>query len=362
MSEQLAARLRRRIARHGPLTVAGYMDIALADPAHGYYRTRDPLGTAGDFVTAPEVSQMFGEIIGLWAAHMWTVLGRPAPVALIEPGPGRGTLMADMLRAAGAAMPDFVAAAHVHLVETSPALRARQRAALAASSRPVRWHDELADVPAGPSILIANEFFDALPVRQFRQTAAGWRERLVGTDGTGAFVWLTGETDATDMVPAPLRDAAAGTVVELSPARAAAAAALAARLVAAPGCALIVDYGYAGPAAGDTFQAVRGHAYADPLADPGSADLTAHVDFAALAAAAHAAGARAHGPLPQARFLGELGIGARAERLKAARPDRAAAIELDLARLVAPEQMGALFKALALTSPGLAPPPPFPPD
>lgn len=354
---RLAEALRRRIARDGPLTVADFMAAALGDPEHGYYLRRDPFGAGGDFVTAPEVSQMFGETIGVWAAHMWTLLGRPDPVLLVEPGPGRGTLMADALRAVRAALPAFAAAARVHLVETSPALRARQRATLAGED--IVWHDTLAAIPPGPTVLIANEFFDALPIRQYEKTPQGWRERLVGADGAGAFVWQHGAEDAEAAIPARLRASAPGTIVERAPARAEAAAAIAARLAAAPGCALIVDYGHEGPAAGDTVQAVRGHAYADPLDAPGEADLTAHVDFAALAEAARAAGAAAYGPLSQAAFLGALGIGARAEALAAARPDRAGEIELQLARLVAPEQMGALFRVLALTSPGAPAPPPF---
>lgn len=359
MTSPLIEKIRRRIEQDGPISVADYMEIALSDPAYGYYATRDPLGARGDFVTAPEISQMFGEIVGLWAVHMWDVLGRPSPFALVELGPGRGTLMADMLRASRLA-PGFAAAARVHLVEMSPALRARQRETLRNVSAPISWHDRLADIPAGPMILIANEFFDALPVHQFVRTKDGWRERAVGLGPAGRLAWQTAGTDAARAARlAEFRETGEDVIVEVSPRREAAAREIGARLAQSGGTALIVDYGHFGPAAGDTLQAVRGHAYADVLAQPGEADLTAHVDFSALCRVARQAGARAFGPVTQGEFLTALGLAVRAQRLKAARPDKEADIDTALARLTDPAEMGHLFKVAAFTGPDAPPPPPF---
>ncbi|MDP2621630.1 MAG: SAM-dependent methyltransferase [Hyphomicrobiales bacterium] len=355
MSAPLLVEIRRRIEQAGPMSMADYMELALGDPAHGYYPTRDPFGGKGDFITAPEISQMFGEIVGIWTAHMWGALGRPAPFAFIELGPGRGTLMADMLRA-GSLAPGFAEAARVHLVETSPALRCRQRAALREADVPVSWHQSFAEVPPGPMILVANEFFDALPVHQYARAQDGWRERVVGLDPAGHLSLQTAETRS---ILAEFGQAEPGTVVEISPQRAAFSAEIGARLAQSGGAALIIDYGYSGPAPGDTFQAVKGHAYADPLENPGEADLTAHVDFAALCGAARAAGARSYGPITQAAFLTALGIAVRADKLKVARPDQAAKIDAALARLIGPDEMGTLFKVAALTGPAGPPPPPF---
>ncbi len=353
----LAGILARRIAAEGPITVAAYMAEALGHPQHGYYRRADPLGAAGDFVTAPEISQMFGEMIGFWCAEMWQRMGRPDPVFLTELGPGRGTLMADLLRAARIA-PGFAAALRVHLVETSPALRARQRAALAGTE--VAWHDRLDTVPEGPLLLVANEFFDALPVHQFLRTARGWRERLVAVDGTGRFglVLASTPTPMATLIPPALRDSAAeGAVAEVSPAAIAIGHALGRRIAAHGGAALIVDYGDAAGLGGDTLQAVRRHARHDPFEAPGSADLTAHVDFARLAQAASEGGAQCHGPLPQGAVLERLGIRLRADRLRAAAAP--GTVDAALERLIGPDGMGTLFKALAVAHPDLGPPPPF---
>ncbi len=341
----LEARLFRLIEREGPITVARYMAEALGHPEYGYYRRTDPLGAAGDFVTAPEISQMFGELIGLWCVDTWRRLGRPSPFVLAELGPGRGTLMSDLLRAA-AADPAFTAAARVHLVEISKRLRTRQRAAL--GGRTVRWHESFADLPAGPLMLVANEFFDALPIRQFVRRGRGWRERLVGAvDGRLAFV-EGGEVDP----PVRLPDAPEGAVAEVSPEALAIAGALGGRLAATGGAALVVDYGYVRSAPGDTFQAVRAHAPHDVLTAPGTADLTAHVDFARLGAAAAAAGARVFGPVDQGEWLIRLGIEARAARLIAgADAAREAEIRTALHRLIAPAEMGTLFKVLAIAQP-----------
>jgi NADH dehydrogenase [ubiquinone] 1 alpha subcomplex assembly factor 7 len=353
----LGRALAARIRATGPITLADWMAEALTHPALGYYRRGDPLGAAGDFITAPEISQMFGELIGLWLVAAWERLGRPDPVALAELGPGRGSLMADALRAARV-RPEFGAAVRLHLVESSPGLRGRQAAALA-SARP-EWHDGFETVPEAPLLLIANEFFDALPIRQFQRAEAGWCERMVALDDSGdRFRWvLAPPSAAAEALLAPEHlQAAVGTVAEISPAAQGLAAAIGARLAAAPGAALIVDYGHDRSAPGDTLQAVHRHAPADPLEDPGEADLTAHVDFAALARAARTAGAEAHGPVAQGAFLRTLGIELRAERLLArATPEQAHAIRSGLSRLIDAAEMGRLFRVLALTSPGFGPP------
>jgi SAM-dependent MidA family methyltransferase len=358
----LAARLRERIARDGPLPLDAYIAACLADADAGYYRRQAAIGAEGDFITAPEISQIFGELIGLWAAAVWQQLGRPDPVQLVELGPGRGTLAADALRAIAATMPALAAALRLTLVETSPRLCAVQAEALAGrrlAAAPV-WRERFADVAAGPLILIANEFFDALPMRQFVRVASGWRERRIGlAPGGDRFAFVLAEAAAPALLPTALADAAEGDVVEIAPEADALAAAIGRRIVAAGGAALIIDYGHTRPAFGDTLQAVARHRYADPLAAPGEADLSHHVDFAALAAAARAAGAAAWGPIPQGLFLARLGILGRAEALARASPERADEIEGALRRLVHPRRMGDLFKALALAAPGLPPPPGF---
>jgi NADH dehydrogenase [ubiquinone] 1 alpha subcomplex assembly factor 7 len=352
----LAAELARRIAADGPITVADYMAAVLTDPRHGYYMGQDPLGARGDFVTAPEVSQMFGELVGLWCAETWQRLGAPSDLLLVELGPGRGTLMADALRAARV-VPDFLAAISPHLVEVSPALRARQAEALAGAA-PV-WHDDLAALPEGPLLLLANEFFDALPVRQFVKRAGGWHERLVDlAEGAGPdaprFAFVPGPR-ADDSVPGALRAAKEGSVFEVSPAALAVAAEIGRRLAAHGGAALVIDYGHAQRGVGETLQAVRRHARHEVLEAPGSADLTCHLDFAALAEAA--AGAEVHGPVEQGVWLDRLGIAARAARLKeAATAAQARDIDEALVRLSDPAAMGRLFKALALVPPGFGPP------
>jgi NADH dehydrogenase [ubiquinone] 1 alpha subcomplex assembly factor 7 len=300
-------------------------------------------------VTAPEVSQMFGELVGAWAAAVWEVAGRLERFVLAELGPGRGTLMRDALRAA-ARMPGFRAAARLWLVETSPVLRARQAEVLAGHAP--EWADSVAALPAGPAILVANEFFDALPIRQFQRLDAFWRERLVGAEaGRLVGVWGPPRPDAGLDGRFPLaRD---GAVVEVSPAAEAAAAGLGARIAGAGFAALVFDYG--GDGVGDTLQGLKGHAAVDPLAEPGKADLTAHVGFGALAAAARPA--RAWGPLPQGMFLERLGISARARAL--ARGGAAEAVAAAHRRLTHPEEMGNLLRVLALTPPDAPPPPGF---
>jgi len=354
----LARVIVRQCAATGPMTVADYMALALGHPEHGYYMTKDPFGRDGDFITAPEISQIFGELIGLWCVVVWRSMGAPAKFILCELGPGRGTLMADALRAAGQD-PDFVRAARIHLVETSPSLRERQRAALAGHA--VTWHDRLEAVPDGPVLLIANEFFDALPAHQLVRTQAGWRERLVAGNEAGLhFILSEAPPPAAALLsPGVLRTAPLGTVAETQPALLTTAATIAARIAEFGGAALIVDYGHAASAPGNTLQAVRRHRPHDVLAEPGTADLTVHVDFEALARAA-GAGVQCLGPVDQGEFLHALGIKARAGQLTAtATPDQARDIASGVARLIEPDQMGTLFKALVLTRHDMEPPPGF---
>jgi NADH dehydrogenase [ubiquinone] 1 alpha subcomplex assembly factor 7 len=341
--------LRAQIARFGPMSVAEYMTLCLLHPEHGYYTTRDPLGRAGDFVTAPEISQMFGELIGLWLAQVWLDQGRPAPFLLAELGPGRGTLMADLLRAAGR-VPGFLEAADLHLVEASPALRKVQAQTLAGFA--VAFQDQVTDLPEAPLFLVANEFFDALPIRQFLRDDCGWRERLVGlADGRLSF-------GLGPLLPvAALEDAgtgaAPGTLIEVSSPVQDIAGDLARRIAGRGGVALIIDYGTEGEP-GDTFQAIRGHRKVDPMSVPGRTDLTAHVDFAALRRATQGV-ARVSGPMAQGAFLGHLGIAARAEAL--ALHLQGPALDAHVAafhRLTDPGEMGTLFKVMAL-SPESAP-------
>jgi NADH dehydrogenase [ubiquinone] 1 alpha subcomplex assembly factor 7 len=341
--------LKQRIAAQGPLSVAEFMRVALSEPGHGYYATRDPLGAAGDFVTAPEISQLFGEMLGLWCVDVWEKLGRPEPFLLAELGPGRGTLMADVLRAARV-RPEFLRAARLHLVEISAPLRQLQGQALA-TFHPT-WHDRIEDLPAGPLLLLANEFLDALPVHQFARSTEGWQERAVTTD-SDALAWtLMPPSQHIDLLRAEHRRAKPGDIAEVSPACRGVAEVLGQRFAQERGAALFIDYGPGKSGLGESLQALRGHKPADPLRAAGSADLTAHVDFAACADAARAAGAQAFGPVEQGTFLRILGIELRASMLaeKANDADRAA-IAAALHRLIAPAQMGSLFKALALAAP-----------
>jgi NADH dehydrogenase [ubiquinone] 1 alpha subcomplex assembly factor 7 len=307
-----------------------------------YYTTRDPLGADGDFTTAPEISQMFGELVGAWCADLWDRAGRP-DVAWVELGPGRGTLAADARRAMAAAG----LAPPVHFVETSATLAARQRA----RHPDATGHADLSTLPADrPLLVVANEFLDALPVRQLVRRPDGWHERLVACQDT-LFLPIAGPPVPPGVIPAHLADAPPGAILETAPAVVAVVREVAGRLVRQGGAALFVDYGYDGPAIGDTLQAVRGHAYANPFDAPGEQDLTAHVDFATAAAAARAAGGRTHGAVGQGAFLRALGLDHRAAALARARPERTEAIAADARRLSAPEEMGTLFRALAVRAP-----------
>ncbi|MEM7651591.1 MAG: SAM-dependent methyltransferase [Pseudomonadota bacterium] len=358
----LEAVLRRRIAQDGPISIAQFMAAALYDPANGYYTTRDSVGGQGDFTTAPEISQIFGELIGLWAAATWQSLGSPERIRLVELGPGRGTLMSDALRAARV-LPGFLHAVDLHLVEISPHLREIQRDVLEGSAVEPHWFDAVSALPETdnvPTLYIANEFFDALPIRQMQKTQAGWRERLVdvSTDDSLHFVVSEREDAATALMSMAGMTTEAmeeNSIVEFCPAGQALIADIAGQIARGGGAALILDYGYAPSGPGDTLQALRSGKPSFPLIAPGEADLTAHVDFAALARTAEAEGLTAHGPSTQSAFLCRLGIEARLEAL-CQRADAAAQERLrsGVARLIEPDQMGTLFKVLALTPEGQA--------
>jgi NADH dehydrogenase [ubiquinone] 1 alpha subcomplex assembly factor 7 len=335
----LPERLARAITLGGAIPLSQYMAAANTH----YYATRDPLGARGDFTTAPEISQMFGELIGAWATDLWDRAGRPN-VDYVELGPGRGTLAADALRTMGTAGFE----PRVQFVETSPVLRAVQ----AERVRRAEWCMDLVGLPdERPLIVVANEFFDALPIRQLVKTVDGWREQRVACQDT-LFLPVVGNTVFDPIIPRHLRDAVDGSILETSPAAVAMMRGLAQRIVAQGGAALVIDYGYEGPAIGETLQAVRGHAVANPFEDPGEADLTAHVDFATLAEAAQAEGAVVHGPVSQGTFLRRLGIDARAATLSAKGGEE---VLVAAKRLIDDGQMGDLFGVIAVTAPGWPP-------
>jgi NADH dehydrogenase [ubiquinone] 1 alpha subcomplex assembly factor 7 len=343
--------LKRRIAASGPVTVAEYMRIALAEQGAGYYATRDPLGSGGDFITAPEISQMFGELIGLWCIDAWERAGAPDPFLLVELGPGRGALMADAMRAARV-RPQFVAAMRLHLVEISQPLRALQEQRLGAF-HPL-WHQDLTTLPDGPALIIGNEFLDALPIHQFQMTAHGWRERGVDLVDDALAWTLLPPGPQLALLQAAHKRAGPDEIAEVCPAALSVAGTVGARMAEDGIAALFIDYGPADSAVGDSLQAVKAHRFCDPLVDVGAADLTGHVDFAAIANAAREAGARTHGALAQATLLETLGIRTRAALLsaRANEADRRSIAE-SMARLIDPRQMGSLFKALAISHPDL---------
>jgi len=346
---ELRRLIARRIALAGPISLADFMAEALGHPRLGYYRRTLPVGAAGDFTTAPEISQMFGELVGAWLADRWIAMGRPAPVRLVELGPGRGTLLADALRATRG-VAGFQASVDLHLVEINERLQALQAAALG-GFRPA-WHARFDDVPEGPLLLVANEFFDALPIRQFERTPRGWAERMVGLAADSDTLRLALAPGTTPFAAA-LPDAPPGAQAELSPAAREIAASVGARIGRHGGWALIIDYGRDGPL-GSSLQAVRDHRRVDILDRPGESDLSAHVDFTALA---HASGQRAYGPVSQGDFLRRLGILHRAEALKI-RADKTGrdAVDAALVRLIGPEQMGTLFRVLAVGDDGSSEP------
>lgn len=354
----LARRIARMIEQDGPISVGTFMMLTLHDRDMGFYATRESIGAGGAFTTAPEISQVFGELIGLWCVACWRDQGSPAQPLLVDLGPGRGTLMADMLRALRSA-PDLVNGLEVVLVEASARLESVQRERLADAAVPIRWVKRWDDMATErPLFAIANEFFDALPVRQFVMTERGWCERMVRSEKDSLAFALSPEPVPLPRNPAR-EDAALGAVYEISIAAASLAEDIARRVAANGGAALIIDYGHEGQGYGDTLQAVRNHAYDDVLAASGEADLSAHVDFSALAQAVRRGGACAHGPITQAAFLRGLGIETRGRQLARANPLYVAEIEAAIARLVGTEAMGSLFKVMSIMPPQAPAPPGF---
>ncbi|MEP7223026.1 MAG: SAM-dependent methyltransferase [Novosphingobium sp.] len=336
----LATVFQRLIAHSGPISVMHYMGEANAR----YYSSRDPLGQGGDFITAPEISQMFGELVGLFMADIWIRAGREEPVHYVELGPGRGTLARDALAAARR----YGLNPRVHFVETSTTLKDVQLAAVPDAV----WHDDLSTVPQyGPVLIVGNEFLDALPVRQLVQTADGWRERMVDFQH-GCFVPVAGQMPMDAAVPPARRDAPQGTIIETCPGAASVVYEVAGRLAEQGGAALFIDYGHDAQRDGSSLQAVRAHRKVDPFSAPGEADLTAHVDFSTLAAVAQSRGCRWLGTVTQGRWLRALGIEARADALAGFAPDQAPAIMEARDRLISEGQMGALFKVMGLAAPG----------
>ena len=356
----LAARIAALIEAQGPISVAQYMTLALHDAECGYYSNREPFGAAGDFITAPEISQMFGEMLGLWCVQVWHDQGQPRLKRLVELGPGRGTLMADALRAAQVA-PEFLAGLDVVLVEASPVLQKLQEEKLKNSGVPIRWVSHFDDsFMDRPLLLLANEFFDALAIRQYVKTERGWCERMVVEKSGELDFALAPQPTPSEVIPLSRANAPDGGVYEVSAAATALAEAIASVVAEKGGGALLLDYGYGdAPGFGETLQAVGGHRFADVLAEPGENDLSAHVDFTALGEAARHAGAAVYGPRGQAEFLVDLGITARAEKLILANPAAVQNLVAGVARLIGPDLMGTLFKAMAFLPSSAAVPPGF---
>ncbi len=350
----LKDRIVRLIEAGGPLSVADYMAICLYDPEDGYYMTRDPFGRSGDFTTAPEISQMFGELIGIWLVSAWRALGRPDRPIVAEIGPGRGTLMKDVVRTIGRIAPDLRSSADFRLIETSGKLRLAQATTLQGSWGHFEWHGDIDELPRAPLLIVGNELFDAVPIRQYVKAGRIWLERAVGLDAGGNLVFTTkpGSLDPS-LVPPDASAGPDGTIVEIAPARTAIMDKIAARIATDSGAGLFIDYGYAQPAAGDSLQALVRHAYADPLTEPGLADITAHVDFAALIEAAQAHGLETN-LSTQGDFLLGMGMLERAGQL-GAKADQATRRRLqgEVDRLAGSDAMGTLFKVLALSRPGM---------
>jgi SAM-dependent MidA family methyltransferase len=360
-STPLGEKIKALIRASGPISVTDYFALCLADPQYGYYKTREPFGTSGDFITAPEVSQMFGEIIGIFMVQAWQTHERPDSVRLAEIGPGRGTMMADMLRVIARTAPDLYAGLTIHLVETSPRLREMQAKTLAQHEGRISWHDSFDELPDGFTLLAANELFDAIPLRQFVKTETGFRERLVGLDAEDNLTFTVGAAPLDKaLLPDDARARPYGTVFEISPARQSVMMTICERLKSFGGTALIIDYGHLVSGFGDTLQAVRMHEFDPPLAHPGEADLTSHVDFEHLVRTAAAAGVHINGMAHQGEFLVSLGL---RERAAALGRDKSPAIQQDImnavARLAGEGEgcMGELFKVLAVSFPiaGLRP-------
>jgi len=351
----LQSELKKLIRSSGPMPVWRYMELCLTHPQYGYYVSRDPLGREGDFTTAPEVSQMFGELLGLWTASVWKAIGSPPLLRLIELGPGRGTMMTDALRALRV-LPPLYQSLSIHLVEINPVLRDKQKAVLSGVPN-VAWHEDIDEVPDGPAVVLANEYFDVLPVHQVVKRENGWHERVVEIDGSGALVFGAAAEPMPRfemLLPPLVRAAPVGAVFEWRPDTE--IMKITTRVRDQDGAALIVDYGHLRSDAGDTFQAIARHSFTDPLKNPGQADVTAHVDFQALVRAAEDLGARAHGPVSQGEFLKRLGIETRAATLMAkTTPEISEDISGALKRLIGGGRggMGSMFKVLAISGPHL---------
>jgi NADH dehydrogenase [ubiquinone] 1 alpha subcomplex assembly factor 7 len=351
----LLSEIKKLIKSSGPMPVWRYMELCLMHPKHGYYLSRDPLGREGDFTTAPEVSQMFGELLGLWAASVWKAIGSPPLLRLIEIGPGRGTMTADALRALRV-LPPLYQALSIHLVEVNPVLREKQKATLS-GTRNLTWHDTIDDVPDGPSVIFANEYFDVLPIHQAVKRENGWHERTVELDDGGKLAFGAASEPIPRfevLLPPWVRAAPVGAVFEWRPD--AEIMKIASRVRDQEGAALVIDYGHLRSDAGDTFQAIARHSFADPLKNPGEADVTAHVDFQALVRATEDLGARVHGPVPQGDFLKRLGIETRAVSLMAkASHEVSEDVAGALKRLIGggSSGMGQMFKVLGISEPNL---------
>lgn len=352
---RLEQRIAELIAALGPIPVSEYMSLCLFDPRDGYYTTREPFGAQGDFITAPEISQMFGELIGVWLYEAWRTLGRPMPVTVAEIGPGRGTLMKDMLRTLARLDQAFVGQADFAMVETSPRLTDVQKETLAQAPATPIWHKTIDTLPRAPLLIVGNELFDAIPIRQFVRTAKGWNERMVGLDDNDRLCFFAGAASLDrSLLPPDAGDAPVGSIVELSPARSALMTNICERIAGNGGVGMFLDYGFLRPGVGDTLQALRKHRHEDVLASPGEADLTSHVDFAALAEAARAHGLETR-TATQGSFLLDLGLLERAGQL-GARGSEALREKLygEVERLAGPQAMGELFKVLAVMPAGVS--------
>lgn len=351
----LEERLLALIKARGPISIADYMEDALMHPHDGYYTSQNPIGAKGDFTTAPEISQIFGELIGLWLLQSWADMGEPKAFNLVELGPGRGVLMADILRVANL-RPDFLAAAHIWLVEASGRLRHEQQRRLRAADQPVDWADRFSDVPGGPTLVVANELLDCIPVQQFISTGHSWRERLVGLAKDGnSLSFVVGDTPPEPWVPLPDKDETdEGAIFEYSKGAHTLIEEITQALCARTGSALFIDYGHLESGLGDTLQAVKNHKYWPVLSAPGDADITAHVDFERLAKVAFENGGAAFGPVTQGTFLDRLGLAARISRLCENKDAKIReALEAGAFRIAASSEMGEIFKVLCITSPGI---------
>ncbi len=347
----LETHIKESIFENGPMTIADYMVLALTQPEYGYYMRKDPFGVQGDFTTAPEISQIFGELVGAWLVTQWVMMGKPN-AALAEIGPGRGTLMADILRATSK-VKGFHDAITVHLMELSPTLRQKQWTTLAGKHPDITWHMGFAEIPSKPLLLVANEFFDALPIRQYLHEADGWKERKIGLDKHGKLEFvLEAANPPRQLEEEPVSE----NIYEYCDAATQMGFVIANRIATHGGSALIIDYGYE-HGNGDTLQAVRHHRHHEVLEEPGTADLTAHVDFGNLTHAAAIGGCTVYGPVGQGFFLNRLGALERTAALcEKATEKQKEALTSGITRLTSAEQMGTLFKALCIIAPALPKP------